>query len=72
MELILGGYDNDAALDTKVHTNSIDDSSSNGKRCRYVCHIDKILCRSEMNTHLKAFGYFALIMDTVAAVSRYR
>ena len=30
MELILGGYEHDAALDTKAHTNSIDDSSSSG------------------------------------------
>jgi hypothetical protein len=42
MELILGGYEHDATLDTKAHTNSIDDNSSSGKRCRYVCHIDKI------------------------------
>lgn len=40
MELILGGYEHDATLDTKAHTNSIDDSSSNGKRCRYIILIN--------------------------------
>ena len=34
MELILGGYESDSALDSKIHTKSIDDISSNGERCR--------------------------------------
>lgn len=54
MELILGGYEHDATLDAKAHTNSIDDTSSN-----------------EVNPHLKALGYFALIIDTVAAAIYY-